>query len=361
MSHDDLPYWAALASEPSIGARSFTKLLARFTSMKEVWHADKTKLAQAGLPPSLIANVLRARAFFDPDRVVSLLRRHDIAVLTLLDKSYPPLLREIADPPGVLFIKGTLADDDLLLAVVGSRKYTHYGARVVETLVPSLVDSNLTIVSGLALGIDSLAHEQTLRSGGRTIAVLAGGLDVIYPSSHHRLAERILESGGLLLSEFPPGTRSYPSNFPVRNRIIAGLSLGTLVIEAATDSGSLLTAKAALDYNREVFAVPGDIFRATSQGVNNLLKMGAKLVTSADDILQELSITKRQVTRHSRRIIPDSPEEAAILALLSAEPTHINRVAQTSKMGVERVGSLLVMMEMKGKVKNVGGNHYVKV
>ena len=358
----DLPFWVALAHHPDIGAATFQKLLARFPNMRSAWGASRSELEAAGLTHSAARAVFSAHERFDPERVTHQLRRLDIGFVTLQDDNYPKLLRELPDPPAVLFCRGQfIPSEGLLLSIVGSRKYSLYGKRVTESLVPRLVEEGVTVVSGLALGIDSIAHRATLDAGGRTIAVLGCGLDKIYPAAHASLAKEIVDRGGLLISEFPPKTPSYPSNFPVRNRIIAGLTLGTVVVEAAIDSGSLLTAKSALEYNREVFAVPGDIFRETAHGANNLLKMGAKVVTSAEDILVELAIPEKHKKRVARAVIADSPEEAILLPLLGSEPTHIDALVKASKMEVAAVGSTLILMEMKGKVKNVGGNQYMKV
>lgn len=358
----DTPFRVALAFHPNIGARTFQKLLARFPTIESVWSATPTQLNRAGISQDIVTKVAEARQKFDPERVMQTLRRLDIGVIVLGLKNYPTLLRELPDPPAVLFVKGKVTQhDDLLLAVVGSRKFSIYGKRLTEEIVPELVAAGVTIVSGLALGIDGIAHEASLVAGGKTIAVLGCGLDAIYPSSHAALAHRILAQGGALLSEFPPGVPSYPSNFPIRNRIIAGLSLGTFVVEGSLESGSLLTAKAALEYNREVFAAPADIFRETAAGTNNLLKMGATVVTSASDILAALSIPQRNAAKKAREVVPDTPEEAVLLQYISDDPVHIDVLVKSSKMEVERVGSTLILMEMKGKIRNVGANQYVKV
>jgi DNA processing protein len=359
-SHDDLPFWVALSFSPKVGATTFQRLLARFSRMEDVWNASEATLREGGLDDRTINAVHDARLATSPERAMKQIARFDLGVLTLKDSAYPKLLSEIPDPPGVLFIRGKIEpDDELSLAVVGSRKITPYGRRVTEELVRPLTQEGMTIVSGLALGVDSVAHEIALESGGRTLAVLGCGLDQIYPASHQQLAKRIIEGRGAVISEYPPGTPTYPSNFPVRNRIIAGLSLGVIVVEAALESGSLLTAKSALDYNREVFAVPGPIFSETSAGTNNLLKMGAKPVTSADDILVELSLKKRKKHVKARKVLAESPEEGKLLPLLSTEPVHVDKLIEQSGLSAASVNGALILMEMKGKVKNLGGNFYV--
>lgn len=357
---NDLPYWVALASHPKIGSATFRKLLARFQSLESVWRTDGHRLTTSGLDRTTVKIVQDAKAKIDPEKTMRFLSRNDIGVITLADQSYPKLLREIADPPAVLFVRGKIYPNDLAIGVVGSRKFSYYGKRATEYIVPELVANDLTIVSGLALGIDSIAHLATINCGGRTIAVLGSGIDRLYPAGHRHIAEKIISSGGSIVTEFPPGTPSYPSNFPIRNRIIAGLSLGVVVVEAASDSGSLLTAKAALEYNREVFAVPGDIFRDTAYGTNNLIKMGAKTVATADDILVELNLREKRASRRAREIHPETPEEKILLEHLGVDPVHIDTLSKASKIDISKVGSALILMEMKGMVKNVGGNQYVK-
>jgi DNA processing protein len=357
---DETAFWVALASDTRIGARSFQKLLARFSTIRAAWTVSERELRAAGLTDPAIAAILSLRTAVNPDEVLRRLRHRDIGVVTCKDSSYPRLLTELPDPPAVLFVRGILPKEMVAVSVVGSRRATSYGRRVTELLVDSLVDRGVVIVSGLALGIDAVAHEATLQAGGTTIAVLGSGLDRITPSSHTALSRAIIAQRGAVISEFPLGTPSFPSNFPVRNRIIAGLSLGTVVIEAAHDSGSLLTAKAALEYNREVFAVPGDIFRETSEGTNTLIAQGAKVVRRVDDILDELSLPARQQAQRARRLLPASPVEESILALLSGEPRHIDTLVKVSNMEIAQLHALLMVMEMKGIVKNVGANQYVR-
>ena len=238
---------------------------------------------------------------------------------------------------------------------------TTYGRQIVEQIVRPLARAGLTIVSGLALGIDALAHTATLNEQGVTIAVLGGGCDraSIYPASNQALAQRLVESGGALISEYPPKTLAMPFHFPHRNRIIAGMSRGTLVVEAAEDSGSLITARHALEQNREVFAVPGDITRDTSKGPNNLLKMGAHPVFSAEDILEALNLQELKATVEARKILPDDPVEEKILTHLGNEPIHIDELIQATTFDAAKLSSALTLMEMKGKVRHIGGMHYI--
>ncbi len=357
--YDEQKFWVALSTHPKIGARTLTKLYKRFRLMSKVWSASRQSLMEAGLDLAQVEAVFEVIAKIDPIKEMEKLNRLKINVLILSDKNYPPILAEIADPPAILYIKGEiLPEDELSIGVVGSRKYTNYGERAVEKFVGPLAQNKLTIISGLALGIDTLAHKMALQAGGRTLAVLGCGLDQIYPSSNVHLADKILQGHGAIISEFPLGTPAYRSNFPMRNRIIAGLSLGTLVVEGAVDSGSLITARAALDYNREVFAVPGSIFSETSEGPNRLIQMGAKIVLEAKDILNELNIDSSLEEKEAQLIIADTPEEKILLELLKS-PMLVDELIKESKLGPPLVNTTLIMLEMKGAVSNLGGTRYV--
>lgn len=354
----DAKYWVALSTHSKIGARTFAKLFKRFKKLERIWKINRFELGLAGLDMGQIEAVLEVVKNINPEKEMSKLKKQNIKVLIYPDKNYPELLKEIPDPPGILYYRGELNQEELTFAVVGSRKYTNYGKRVTEEIVYQLAINGLTIVSGLALGIDTFAHQATIEAKGRTIAVLACGLDQIYPISNIHLADKIISRGGVIFSEFPLGMPALNYNFPIRNRIIAGLSLGTLVIEAAQNSGSLLTATAAIDYNREVFAVPGEIYSETSDGTNKLIKLGAKLVTSYKDILEELNIEAEKDFYKAKKILPDSREEEILLKLLG-RPILIDELVKNSGLGAAAVNSTLIQMELKGKVKNLGGTRYV--
>jgi DNA processing protein len=355
----DKKFWVALAAHPKIGARTLNKLFKRFGKMEKVWGASRQALIEAGLESIQIEAVLEVVTKVDPDKEMGKLAKFGIKALILADDDYPQILKEIADPPGILFVRGEILPcDELAIGVVGSRKYTNYGERATEKLVGPLASKKITIISGLALGIDTLAHRAALSSGGRTLAVLGCGLDQIYPSSNVRLADQIIQGRGAIISEFPLGTPAYRSNFPMRNRIIAGLSIGTLVVEGAVDSGSLITARAALDYNREVFAVPGSIFSDTSEGPNRLIQMGAKAVLEAKDILTELNIDQTKLEKEAQIIIPDSQNEEIVLRLLG-KPRLVDELIVESKLTPTLVNTTLIMLEMKGVVTNLGGTRYV--
>lgn len=355
----DVKYWVALSTHQKIGARTFAKLYKRFKKLEKVWQAKERELAEAGLDLSQIEAVKEVIDKKNPDEEVAKLKKHHLDVLILPDENYPKLLKEIPDSPGILYLKGKLLpQDDLAIAVVGSRKFSNYGQTVTHELVYPLARAKITIVSGLALGIDAFAHQAALEAKGRTIGILACGLDQVYPVSNIRLVDKILASGGAIISEFPLGMPAFTYNFPIRNRIIAGLSLGTVVIECTENSGSLLTATAAIEYNREVFAVPGEIFAETSTGTNRLIKMGAKLVTSHRDILDELAIEEKIEFSKAREILPDSPEEDILLKLLR-EPQIIDQLVAKSNLDPAAVNATLIQMEIKGKVRNMGGTRYV--
>jgi len=356
----DAKYWVALSTHNKIGARTFAKLYKRFKKLTNLWQKiTKQELAEAGLDLAQIDAVLDVILKKDPDQELAKVKKLGLDILILPDENYPKLLKETSDPPGILYLKGKiLPQDEIALAVVGSRKYSDYGLRATEKIVWQLAKNKLTIVSGLALGIDALAHQAALEADGRTIAVLGCGLDQIYPVSNIRLADKILKLDGAILSEFPVGMPALRYNFPIRNRIIAGMSLGTLVVEGAIESGSLITAQAAIEYNREVFAVPGSIFSETSEGPNRLIQMGAKMVTSAKDILTELNIEEKASHHQVLQVIPDTKEEEILLKLLS-KPIIVDKLIYESKMDSALVNSTLVMLEMKGMITNLGGTCYV--
>jgi len=270
------------------------------------------------------------------------------------DKDYPLRLKKIPDPPKQLYIEGNLSVINFPLAVVGTRKISDYGRQTTEYFVKDLVRAGITIVSGLALGVDGLAHRIALENNGRTIAILGSGLNHIYPTAHKKLAEKILIAGGALISEYPPETPPYKSNFPARNRIISGLSLGVLVVEAPKNSGALITADFALKQKRKIFVVPGRIYDKNSQGTNELIKKGAQLVSESKDILKILNIKPiLQKTEITRNLLS---EEKMILEILTKEPTSIDKITQKTKMPVGVTLSLLTQMEIKGLIKNTGGN-----
>ncbi len=285
---------------------------------------------------------------------------NEVKQINISDKSYPKMLKEIPDPPETIYVKGEFVEQDKIsIAIVGTRNYTSYGKQVAEVLAGDLAMSGITIISGLAKGIDTFAHKAALEKGGRTIAVLGSAADNkhIYPACNRKLAEKIAQNGAVI-SEHPPGTQSKRYFFAQRNRIISGLSLGTLVVEAPEKSGALITAMQAIEQNREVFAVPGPINNKNSAGTNNLIKMGAKLVTCANDILEELNLPL--VENKGKKIKPQTKEEEILLNTLSQAPLHIDEIAKKSKLNAGIVAPTLIMLELRGLVKNTGGGYYIK-
>ncbi|MFH1233842.1 MAG: DNA-processing protein DprA [Patescibacteria group bacterium] len=359
---NDLKYWVGLNNFSKFGPVRFKRIRQYFPNLENAFKANSNELKRAGIEEKIAEEFISARLLINPDSLMEKLIKQNIKVVTIEDKHYPKLLAEIYDPPPLLYYRGELTiADEFALAVVGSRKYSSYGKQVTEQLVKDLSVNNLTIVSGLALGIDGLAHEATLASHGRTIAVLGSGLDRenIYPSQNRYLVDKIVASGGAIISEFPLGSLPLKHHFPQRNRLISGLSLGVLVIEASLKSGSLITVSHALEQNREVFAVPGNIYSLNSAGTNHLIKQGAKLVSSANDIIETLNLTQVVSYIDNKKIIPDSPEEEKILTVLTCEPTHVNELIRLTKLDTAIINSTLVIMEMKGVIKNLGSMQYV--
>ena len=356
---DDKKFWVAFSKIERIGPQKFKRLYQHFPDLQTAWQASFGELLKADLQNKDIEAILEVKTKINPDREWEKLEKLGIKVMTIREKEYPKLLKEIYSPPALLYIKGNLPENlDFTLAVVGTRKITTYGQQITPEIVKDLARANLIIVSGLALGIDALAHQSCLEAGGKTIAVLGSGLDLIYPVANRQLADKIIENGAII-SEYPLGTQPLKQHFPARNRIISGSSLGTLVIEGDRDSGSLITARCALEQNREVFAVPGSVYNQASVGPNNLIKMGAKPVTAAHDVLEALNLELAQDFMENKKIIPDTKEEEILLKYLSREPLHVDELIKKSKLNTSIVNSTLTMMEMKGKVRNLGGMNYV--
>jgi DNA processing protein len=334
-------------------------LLDYFGDLEVAWRADASALRQAGLDRRALSNLLEARDRLKLGAELHKLAEQNIRVLTWDDPDYPSRLLQIPDPPPVLYVRGQLTDaDEWAVAVVGTRRASAYGKTVTQRLVTDLAVNHVTIVSGLARGIDGEAHQAALRAGGRTIAVLGCGLDLIYPPEHRNLAREIVAHGALV-SEYPLGIRPEASNFPPRNRIISGLSLGVLVVEAGLKSGALITADYAADQGRDVFAVPGNLFVRSSVGTNGLIQDGAKLVTGAKDILEELNLMMVAQQAQVRAVVPETEAEALLLQYLSLEPIHVDEICLQSGLPIAKVTSNLALMELKGMVRQVGGMNYV--
>jgi len=282
----------------------------------------------------------------------------EIKKISIEDGNYPKRLKEIKDPPKILYCLGEVKSEENCFAIVGARKCTNYGKEIASRIASDLAEAGLTIVSGFAPGIDTMAHKAAIERRKRTIAVLGTGLDEksIYPKSNLKLIDKILENGGAIISEFEPGTHGTKYTFPQRNRIISGLSLGVLVVEARMQSGALITANYAKEQGRKVFAVPGSIFSQTSKGCHFLIKNGAKLVESAEDILMELGIRKKEVGK--KEIKGETPEENLILEVLKEGALDVEKIIEKTKLPPSKVASILSILEIEGKIKNLGGNIY---
>jgi DNA processing protein len=359
VSADELKYWVAFSEIPGIGRVRISQLKDYFGSLQDAWKAPQGKLKQAGLDSRSIDALMTLRPRISPDAEMEKLERYRVKVFAYEDPLYPSRLKEIYDYPPVLYVRGSFpAQDEPCLAIVGTRRPTIYGRQVTEEIVTDLAHTKITIVSGLARGIDSVAHRAALDAGGKTVAVFGSGLDTIYPGENAKLAQAIMEQGALV-SEYPLGVKPKAENFPLRNRIMSGLSLGVLVVEAGERSGALITAHQAVEQNREVFAIPGSILSPTSQGTNRLIQEGAKLVRNYTDILQELNLTIVVQQAEIKEFPPADKFESAILEQLSSEPSHIDEICRRSGLTMPEVGSTLAMLELKGVAKQVGNMNYV--
>ena len=356
---NDLRYWIGFNIVRGIGPTRLRALLDYFGDVERAWHAPVEGLRRTGLDSRSLKNLLAARSALNLDRELERIAATGARVLTWESPDYPRLLREIAAPPPVLYVKGTLTEEDAwAIAIVGTRRASTYGREVTRRLATTLARSGITIVSGLARGIDSVAHRAALKAEGRTIAVLGCGIDRVYPPEHRKLAEEIIGHGALV-SDYPLGTKPEGRNFPPRNRIISGLSLGVLVTEAGKGSGALITADYAAEQGRDVFAVPGSILMRGNAGTNALIQDGAKVVLGPEDILEELNLTMVAEQTEARQVLPSNETEAALLAHLSAEPTHVDELRQQVELPIPQVTSTLALMELKGMVRQVGGMNYV--
>jgi DNA processing protein len=356
----EVKYWVGFNNIPGIGRVRLGQLESHFGSLEPAWKAALGELQRAGLDSPALRAIDQWRSKIDPDAEMEKVVKNHIQVLTCNDDDYPRRLKEIYDYPPVLYVKGTiLPEDEWCLAVVGTRRATVYGKQVTEEMVTDLACSKITIVSGLAKGIDTVAHRAALEAGGRTLAVLANGLDTVYPAENYNLAAAITENGALI-SEYPIGAKPRAENFPRRNRILSGLSMGVLVTEADENSGAMITARDALEQNREVFAIPGSILSPASRGTNHIIQAGeAKLVNKYTDILEELNLTTVARQMEMSELLPETGIEKQLIQQLSAEPSHIDEVCQRSGLPTATVSSTLAMMELKGLVKQVGTMNYV--
>ncbi len=360
-------YLNAFRSIP-VNNKTIALLVRHFGSAEAAWQADTKALgACPGLKPEAIERVVVGRQTIDVSKEWEKLERENIRIITRKDPDFPSLLKEIPDAPYLLYVRGVydFSTDSPLIAIVGSRKFTSYGEQAAYRLATDLSAAGFVVVSGLAFGIDSIAHKAALEIGCETLAVMGNGLAdrFLYPRNHVPLAKAI-ERRGALISEYAPETKAETYTFPERNRIVAGLCHGTIVIEAAEESGTLITARLALEYDREVFAVPGPIFSPMSVGTNRLIRSGAKCVTSVQDILEEFPALSERLARSKRNPQEQTvttSEEDRLLSTLSHEPLHVDQIAKIVKLNAASTGSLLAMMEIKGIVRNIGGMHYIRI
>jgi DNA processing protein len=361
MDRSELQYWVAFGRVPQIGRARFSLLESHFGSLEDAWKASPAALQSAGLTGPALSALLAARDGISPEAEVDKLDQLGVAALTWNDDRYPSRLKEIFDRPPVLYVRGQLtANDEWAVSLVGTRRATAYGRQAAEELATGLAANGITVVSGLARGIDSIGHKAALAAGGRTVAALACGLDMVYPPENLRLAQEMMERGALV-SDYPIGTQPKSEYFPRRNRIMVGMSLGVLVVEGDLKSGALITARQAIDENREVFAVPGSIYSPTYRGTNWMIQHGqAKLVTRVEDVLEELNLTMAGHQMEAKELLPADETEASLLRLLSAEPIHIDDVRRESKLAIEVVSSALALLELKGMVRQVGNMSYVR-
>lgn len=353
-------FWLAFMQVQGIGTQRVRQLHEAFGDMERAWFASPASLAEAGLPTAVIQQQQQLRKQLQPDQLLKELHNLGAWVRVYPDEDYPALLRQSPEAPAVLYGRGELLpEDEQALAVVGTRRMSEYGAVATQRLVSELAAQGITIVSGLARGVDVQAHRIAMQAGGRTIAVLGTGIDRIYPSEHRDIAHQI-PAYGAIVTIFPPGTRPERHNFPLRNTIISGLSLGTLVIEAPENSGALSTANAAGQQGREVFAVPGNITSRNSRGCHQLIQDGAKLVHTVDDILVELNVARRQ--QQTRQVIqtlaPETALEASILQHLGASALHVDDLSRRCEATIQEINATLTLMELKGMVMQIAPMTY---
>jgi len=366
-ARDDLVDTLRLSMVPGVGPRIRRALVERFGSARAVLEAAGSELREVpGVGPKLARKITAALDEIDVERELEICRQHDIDIVTESDDAYPRVLREIHDPPGVLFVRGSFHPNDAMaIGIVGTRHASQYGLRQAERLGGSLARAGLTVISGLARGIDAAAHRGALAAGGRTLAVLASGVLNIYPPEHDKLAAEVIAAGALI-SESPPLAQPLAGAFPQRNRLISGLALGVIVVEAAERSGALITARHAMEQGREVFAVPGRVDTRTARGCHQLIRDGAKLVETADDVLEELGPLVEAAPRDDGRVIHHPAElqlnelEQKVLSAVGTDSTPIDQVVAGSGLPVASVLSTISVLEMRRLVRRLSGTRVVR-
>jgi DNA processing protein len=355
----EIKYWVGFNIVRGIGPAKVRALLDHFGGLDLAWEATADQLRAAGLDDRALQSLLVTREKLDLDAEEARLQKAGVQVLTWSSPGYPERLQNIYHPPPTLYLKGSLIPaDEWAVAVVGTRRATVYGKEAARHIAGELARAGVTVVSGLARGIDAVAHQAALDTGGRTVAVLGCGVDVAYPTQNRRLMQRILEQGAVL-SEYALGSPPEARNFPPRNRIISGLSLGVVIVEAGERSGALITADYAAEQGREVFAVPGNMFNRGSLGCNRLIQQGAKLVLSVEDILEELNLTMVAQQLELQAVVPENETESLLLSFLSGDPLHVDEIVRQAGLSTSEVSSTLALMELRGMVRQVGGMNYV--
>ncbi len=354
-------YWVGFNYVKGIGAVRIRALLDYFGDLSRAWQAPSDALAQAGLSPKIIENLQKFRSQASLEQIWEQIQAQGITVLTWQDEAYPRRLKEIDQPPPVLYMRGQiLPQDEWAVAIVGTRRVTSYGRQVAEDIATLLARNSVTVVSGLARGVDGMAHQAALKAGGRTLAVLGSGVDRLYPPENRRLAEEIMAQGAIL-SDYAPGTPPESANFPPRNRIISGLAQAVVVVEAGETSGALITATFAAEQGRDVFAVPGSILAPQSKGTNRLIQDGAAPLLHPQEVLEALNLTMVTEYQAARVALPKDPTELKLYQILGPEPVHIDEIRAKLDIPIETVSSTLALMELKGMVRQVGVMNYVAV
>lgn len=358
----NIPYLLAMHGVDGLGPMRLRAILKYFKDPKLAWIADKKVFLEIGIPKSTVELLEEKRKKLDPEKLLEEFEKKGIKWVTIFDEDYPLPLTQIYDPPTVLYYKGEIKpEDESAIAVVGTRKITGYGKLVTEKFASALAVAGLTIVSGLAKGVDSAAHWAVIKNSGRTLAILGSGVNNIYPPENIKLATEIANGRGAIISEFPPDYPSLPGNFPSRNRIISGLSKAVLVTEAASDSGSLITARLALEQGREVFAIPGPITSDLSRGPADLIREGARLIFEPEEILEELGMNRVQSSES--RVQSEaklSEQEKLIVEILASEQKHIDEICRSLKLSAAETSASLLKMEIYGIVRNLGSGVYCK-
>ncbi len=364
----ELREWIWFANLQHIITRKKIELLRIFDNPRQIYNADSVALARTGiLSRENIESILSQESRIDVDRTMEKLEINHIDVVTLTDSRYPHLLKNICDPPVCLYVRGKLINDEPTVGVVGSRMASGYGASIAKKISAELSGYNICVISGMARGIDTAAHQGALWAGGRTIAVFGCGLDIVYPPENRKLMERIIEKGAVI-SEYPPGVQPAPHHFPIRNRIVSGMSIGILVVEAGEKSGSLITAQLALEQGRDVYALPGNVISINSKGTNKLIQDGAKLVTSVQDIVEEIlwyrnfeikPVLDLNDYRNKKKILEElDRDEHNVLEMLSLESLQIDEIQNKLACEMTLLHRVLLSLEMKGLVKRETGGKY---